>query len=145
MDITYPIPPSKTRDGEVKHPYFSFQVPGQAGTTEFQWQIHPVENGSLRYTLVRIPQSGAADGQGSEVQKVEVEAIYYHIGVGASLSLPYSEGVLLLRSPSFADAGAEALVVGSMLGMLWRLRELDEDGKGKKSRFSGLKGLMKGK
>lgn len=78
------------------------------------------------------------------MQKVEIEAIYHHIGVGASLALQHSEGVLLLRPPSSANSGTEALVVGSMLGMLWRLRGLDGDGEGKKSRFSGLKSLIKG-
>ncbi|KAH8689586.1 hypothetical protein BGW36DRAFT_391171 [Talaromyces proteolyticus] len=140
MNMTYPIPPSKTRYGEIKHPYFDFEIPsqtetGETSTIEFEWQIHPVENGSLRYTLIRIPATLDT--------KPSIEAIYHHKGVATSLSLPYSEGVLFLRPTSSVNPSMDILVVGSVLGMLWRLRELNGDGK--KSRFAGLKSLMKGK
>ncbi|KAF9882859.1 hypothetical protein FE257_004945 [Aspergillus nanangensis] len=146
LEITYPIPPSKTRDGTFKHPYFTFQVPGDsnAGPSTFEWQIHPSQQGRMRYTLIRRSTSDQQQQQGSTDS--DVQAIYYHIGVGASLSLSYSEGVLLL--PAGHNSARENLVVASALGMLWRLRELqggdNKSGKGskKKSRLGAVKGLF---
>ncbi|KAL2825327.1 hypothetical protein BDW59DRAFT_161804 [Aspergillus cavernicola] len=83
--------------------------------------IHPLQDGRMRYTLVQIGsphRSFAAD----QPNPLDIVAIYHHIGVGAALSLPYSEGVLLV-SPGM-NPKLEAMVVGSALGMLWRLREL---------------------
>lgn len=117
LEVTYPIPPSTTRKGIFKHPYFSFHIPGESSTLE--WQIHPSQQGRMRYTLVR---HAASDQRQQQVGDSDIQAIYYHIGVGASLSLLYSEGVLLL--PTVQDSVRESLIVASALGMLRRLREL---------------------
>ncbi|KAB8201202.1 hypothetical protein BDV34DRAFT_237794 [Aspergillus parasiticus] len=121
MATSYPIPSSETRDGIFKQPYFTFQVPSEDGEkkTTFEWQIHPLHTGRMRYTLVRVPSrhQGIADPD-----PLDIVAIYHHIGVGASLSLPYSEGILLV--PHGMNHKTETMVVASALGMLWRLREL---------------------
>ncbi|KAJ5971470.1 uncharacterized protein N7479_001388 [Penicillium vulpinum] len=124
ISTTYPISASSTRTGIVKHPYFTFKVPdGDNDPTTFQWQIHPSKHGRLRYTLVRNPVSQQEGSSSADIQ-----AVYYHIGLDDSFSLPHSEGMLLLP-PSQSSAG-ESIVVASTLGMLWRLRELHR-GKGK--------------
>ncbi|KAJ5371681.1 hypothetical protein N7517_003687 [Penicillium concentricum] len=119
LDVTYPITPSSTRTGTVKHPYFTFEVPDDDDkSTVFQWQIHPVQHGRLRYTLVRNPeQSGSPD----------IQAVYYHLRLDDSFALPYSEGMLLLPA---LQSSEESVVVTSAIAMLWRLREL-HTGKGK--------------
>ncbi|KAL4895181.1 hypothetical protein BDV59DRAFT_174607 [Aspergillus ambiguus] len=119
MTSSYPISASETREGTFKHPYFSFSVPREPGMPTFQWQIHPVEHGPLRYTLVCIPPEGAATGES------QVQAIYHHIGLGVSLSQPHSEGVLLL-APS-TSAATSAIIVATALAMLWELRRLDSE------------------
>ncbi|KAE8315871.1 hypothetical protein BDV41DRAFT_529398 [Aspergillus transmontanensis] len=121
MATSYPIPSLETRDGIFKQPYFTFQIPSEDGEkkTTFEWQVHPLHTGRMRYTLVRVPSRhhGIADPD-----PLDIVAIYHHIGVGASLSLPYSEGILLV--PHGMNHKTEAMVVGSALGMLWRLRKL---------------------
>jgi hypothetical protein len=149
MSLSYPIPPTTIKDGfrrkVLKHPYFAFQIPGQADAS-LEWQIHPTLHGRLRYSLVRIPQaqSSAAPAGPGEPSENDVLAIYHHIGEGVSLPLPYSEGVLLL--PPDMDAATEAIVVASVLGMLWQLRQLCRTGKGigpvSKSPSKGRFGLM---
>lgn len=148
MGISYPIAPSKTKAGTFKHPYFTFHVPlsEESGLETFQWQIYPVEHGPLRYTFVRIPPAtqGGTGLTSSDGGRAEILAIYHHIGLGASLSQEYSEGVLLL--PDSTRPVPETLVVGSLLGMLWRLRELgSEKGKEKKYSFGSVKNMLKGK
>ncbi|PKY02391.1 hypothetical protein P168DRAFT_320930 [Aspergillus campestris IBT 28561] len=125
----------------LQTPYFSFRIPDDSST--FEWQIHPSQQGRMRYTLVR---RAASDQQQQQVSDSDIQAIYYHIGVGTSLSLSYSEGVLLL--PTGQDSVRESLVVASALAMLRRLRELhggnDKRGTGtkKKSRLGAMKGLF---
>ncbi|KKK12322.1 hypothetical protein AOCH_002822 [Aspergillus ochraceoroseus] len=144
--ISYPIAPSQTRKGEFKHPYFTFTQ----GESFLQWQIHPAQHGRLRYTLVKIPSQGplgqAADDAATNPDTLETLAIYQHIGVGApSLSLSYSEGILLLPLGEDTGRETEALVVGSALGMLWQLRELHGGGKRKKDggkKFGSLKSFL---
>lgn len=146
MGVTHPIAPSETRVGTITHPYFTFEVPGVFGPTVFQWQIHPKENGPLRYTLVAVSPSELEQLQLQHPQEgpttAKIRAIYHHIGLGASLSQSYSEGVLLL--PPLPPRGAEedggksndddaseweGVIVASLLTMLWRLRKID-GGKG---------------
>jgi hypothetical protein len=99
----------------------------------------------LRYTLVRNPVSQ------EKFSSPDIQAIYYHVRLDDSLSLPYSEGMLLL--PISRSSVEESIVVASALGMLWRLRDLHR-GKGKigkvgktenKSQLSSLKRLFRKK
>ncbi|KAB5580025.1 hypothetical protein GE09DRAFT_423074 [Coniochaeta sp. 2T2.1] len=117
--MSFPIPDSITKAGISRNPYFGFVLPGRGGRT-YQWEIHPVEHGPLRYTLVSVD---GADGS----QKTE-EAIYHHMGLGASLStIQYSEGILLL--PPCRDSALEGVVVASLLGLLWRVRAMGDNGR----------------
>lgn len=135
VGVSYPIPASVTRVGTIAHPYFTFEVPGVFGQTVFQWQIHPKENGSLRYTLMAIPTRQEETEQvAGEAKQAEAEtrAIYHHIGLGASLSQGYSEGVLHLPSRTEgSQSESEGVIIASLLTMLWRLRNID-GGKGSK-------------
>ncbi|KAF7180249.1 hypothetical protein CNMCM7691_009416 [Aspergillus felis] len=122
VSVSYPIPPSETKVGTVKHPYFHFQMPFESKMAQFEWQTHPVEHGPLRYTLVRMPGEEATDESSTEPE-VDVHAIYHHIGLGVSMNVSHSEGVLLL--PPCTDPKSEAMIVASVLGMLRRVRGLD--------------------
>ncbi|KAF4238185.1 hypothetical protein CNMCM8980_002159 [Aspergillus fumigatiaffinis] len=145
VSISYPAVPSETRNAphQAPLPYFQVKVAAEPSTSE--WQTHSHHHGRLRYTLVRLP----AQDQSADACREEVLAIYNHVGVDSSMSLPYSEGVLLL--PPRADPRMEAMVVASLLTMLWRLRALSGGERGKrgagvtesmKKRVDSLKGLL---
>ncbi|ROW15815.1 hypothetical protein VPNG_02495 [Cytospora leucostoma] len=156
---SYPLRPTVTRLGSSRNPWFTFTVPGAPplgggddGRT-LQWQVHPAEHGLLRYTLVELPRGRAADemwwedssrkddgaildekvGGGPAFSAAvdgnehRIRAIYHNVGLGFSLAQPFSEGALLLQDGM--DPEFEAVVVASLLGMLWRAR-----GEGRKSR-----------
>ncbi|KAF4201068.1 hypothetical protein CNMCM8927_002051 [Aspergillus lentulus] len=145
VSMSYPTVPSELRNAPHQAPLPYFQVKVAAETSTWEWQTHAHHHGRLRYTLVRLPvQDQSADACGDEVL-----AIYNHVGVGASVSLPYSEGVLLL--PPRTDPRMEAMVVASLLTMLWRLRDLSGGAGGKrgagvaetmKKRVDSLKGFL---
>jgi hypothetical protein len=144
MSISYPIEPLTWSKSVFVHPYFAFQSPDDEGSY-FEWQMHPVPHGRLRYTLVRVPRvkpsnSSAQPGIPSDDN---ILAIYHHIGDGVSLPLPYSEGVLLLSDMNLTT---ELMVVASVFGMLEQLRRLSKTGKGidatKKSGLGFVKGLL---
>ncbi|KAK7749571.1 hypothetical protein SLS53_000147 [Cytospora paraplurivora] len=153
---SYPLRPTVTRLGSSRNPWFTFTVPGGAleGDRTLQWQVHPVEHGLLRYTLVEMPrragprvdemwwEDGSADGSRTRDGRKDgepsfsaavdgnehlIRAIYHNVGLGFSLAQPFSEGALLLEDGM--DPEFEAVVVASLLGMLWRAR-----GEGRKSR-----------
>jgi hypothetical protein len=147
MSTSYPIPPTTWKKKVYAHPYFAFQIPGEKGTA-LEWQIHPVSQGRLRYTLVRIPL-GQETGDAATpkvLSDADILAIYHHIGDTISFPLPASEGVLLI-SPDM-DSATEAIVVASALAFLWKLRLLckTEKGTGSDSRVSkkGGIGFIKG-
>lgn len=91
----------------------------------YQWQIHPVEHGPLQYTLVELP-SPAQDASAIEPENQHrIRAIYHNVGVGTSLVQPFSEGVLLLPAhKKDMDADLEILVVTSLIGLLWKARQV---------------------
>jgi hypothetical protein len=123
MSTSYLIPPTTWKKKVYAHPYFGFQFPGENGNF-LEWQIHPVSQGRLRYTLVRNPRAqGTGDGATPIIPLNEdILAIYHHIGDTISFPLPVSEGVLLVSSDM--DSATEAIAVASALGMLWKLRLL---------------------
>ncbi|OIW34698.1 hypothetical protein CONLIGDRAFT_709987 [Coniochaeta ligniaria NRRL 30616] len=128
VQMSFPIPDSPTKAGISRNPYFSFSLPGS--TAIFQWQIHPVEHGPLRYTLVAIdPGSSPRDGAAQSGEKVQ--AIYHHIGLGTSLStMQHSEGILLLPPCRDGQESAqEGVIVASLLGLLWRVRGMGDRGR----------------
>lgn len=148
MSMSYPVTPLTWKKTVYMHPYFAFQPPGEdKAYLYFEWQMHPVPHGRLRYTLVRVPRGPSADSPGKPgiPSDHDILAIYHHIGDGVSLPLPYSEGVLLLSADM--NPVTEAIVVASVYGMLGQLRRLSNAGKGsvgsKKSKNGGV-GFIKG-
>ncbi|KAJ0425220.1 hypothetical protein BJY00DRAFT_274990 [Aspergillus carlsbadensis] len=149
LETTYPIAPSRTKFGTIPHPFFHHPLSSGSRLAQLRWEIHPVEDGPLRYTLTRsalrtpaLPEQFGAD---SAISGPSVEAIYHHVGLGLSLSQAHSEGVLLMRPGT--DPRAEAVYVASVLAMLWRLRRLDaagNEGVGGKSWLGSAKRLLKG-
>ncbi|KAL2826932.1 hypothetical protein BJY01DRAFT_255848 [Aspergillus pseudoustus] len=140
LQTTYPIPPSQTALGPISHPYFDYDLTSRPELAQLRWEIHPVEDGPLRYTLTRSPLGDP----GQSEPDTNIQAIYHHNGLGVSLSQTYSEGVLLL--PLVVDPRSEAIYVASVLGMLWRLRRLDgagNEGGGQKRRLDAVKKLFK--
>lgn len=124
MVTSFPIPPTIRQHHSIPHPYFTIYRPGPVDSAEpiLQWQVHPVQDGALRYTLVRTANDtvhsddAAADSQ-------EVKAIYHHIGLGESLSQNHSEGILLLPEPVGRENSAwEGAVIASLLGLLFQVR-----------------------
>lgn len=147
MSTSYFIPPTTWKKKVYVHPYFGFQFPGENGDF-LEWQIHPVSQGRLRYTLVRNPQAqGTGDGATPIISPDEdILAIYHHVGDTISLPLPASEGVLLVSTEM--DSTTEAIVVASALGMLWKLRLLckagESTGSNSKASKKGGLGFIKG-
>ncbi|KAJ5550466.1 hypothetical protein N7535_001593 [Penicillium sp. DV-2018c] len=144
MSISYPISPTKFDKRVFVHPYYMLRIPGDDKMT-LEWQIHPVEHGRLRYTLVRTPEvQPTVHRAGSGVPRDEdVLAIYHHVGDGVSFPLPYSEGVLLL--PPDMEPATETIVVASILAVLLQLRQLCKTGKDtKKKAFGFIKGFLGG-
>ncbi|KAL2838199.1 hypothetical protein BJX68DRAFT_249099 [Aspergillus pseudodeflectus] len=149
LETTYPIPPSRTKFGTISHPYFHYPLSSGSSLAQLRWEIHPVEDGPLRYTLTRsaLGPSAVFEQYGGEpgLSGAKIEAIYHHVGLGLSLSQAYSEGVLLL-SPG-TDPRAEAVYVASVLAMLWRLRRIDaagNEGVSRKSWLGSAKRLFRG-
>lgn len=132
---SFPFPATISRYGSSRHPWFTFTVPSLLDDERtFQWQAHPVEHGLLRYTLVEIPDIIASsatsnddpDGKSPPFSAAKegnenlIRAIYHNVGLGFCLSQPYSEGALLIQND--LDPELEALIVASLLGLLWRVR-----------------------
>jgi hypothetical protein len=143
VSISYPVVPSQTGSASQQAPLPYFRV--TVGSSIWEWQTQQHHHGRLRYTLVRLP----AQDQSADAGREEILAIYNHVGMEASVTLPYSEGVLLLPSP--ANPRTETMVVASLLTMLWRLRDLSGEAGGKqggkvtesmKKRFGSLGGLL---
>ncbi|KAH8905304.1 hypothetical protein BR93DRAFT_780754 [Coniochaeta sp. PMI_546] len=137
VQMSFPIPDSMTKAGVSRNPYFSFSLPGSY--TTLQWQIHPVEDGPLRYTLV------AMNPGEDEAQSEKVQAIYHHMGLGTSLStMQHSEGILLLPPcQDGQDSAQEAVIVASLLGLLWRVRGMG--GTGRRTSEGGRRNSLFGK
>lgn len=135
VTTSFPISATISRFGSSRHPWFTFTVPSLLDDERtFQWQVHPVEHGLLRYTLVEIPtttlpagshdedlaEKGIPFSAAKEENDKSIRAIYHNVGLGFCLSQPYSEGALLLQKDF--DPELEALIVASLLGLLWRVR-----------------------
>ncbi|KAJ9164768.1 hypothetical protein NKR19_g1003 [Coniochaeta hoffmannii] len=126
VQMSLPIPDSITKVGISRNPYFSFSLPG--AVTALQWQIHPVEHGPLRYTLVAVDSASATEAPAAPAGQ-KVQAIYHHMGLGTSLStMQHSEGILLLPASS-QDGTQECVIVASLLGALWRMRGMAPPGR----------------
>jgi hypothetical protein len=142
VQMSSPIPDSITKVGISRNPYFSFSLPGSTAT--LQWQIHPIEHGPLRYTLVATDSRSVAEA-GAAPAGQKVQAIYHHMGLGTSLStMQHSEGILLLPPcHDGQDSAQEGVVVASLLGSLWRMRGMAPPGR--KASEGGAKKSLFGK
>ncbi|POS79794.1 hypothetical protein DHEL01_v201799 [Diaporthe helianthi] len=120
-----PIVTGVTTEAQLGYPAPWFTITSTNSPTSYQWQIHPVEHGPLRYTLIELP---LADHDVSAVQPESqhlIKAIYHNVGVGSSMGQPFSEGVLLLPAGKIMDAEFEAVVVTSLIGLLWKVRGME--------------------
>lgn len=162
---SFPMEPTVSRFGSSRNAWFTFTVPSLLDEEKtLQWQVHPVEHGLLRYTLVELGVDPSGDAAGVDAAKDEdnwweettveskgkdggeakeelpysaavekneqrIRAIYHNVGLGFSLSQPFSEGALLLQND--LDPELEAIIVASLLGLLWRAR--GEDSKPRKN------------
>lgn len=144
VKTSFPMSPTVSRFGSSRHPWFTFTVPSLLDEERtFQWQIHHVEHGLLRYTLVEIPGTAFSPATrednldpkdipfsaATEGNEGLIRAIYHNVGLGFCLSQPYSEGAVLLQND--LDPELEALIIASLLGLLWRVR--NEENRPRKS------------
>lgn len=125
VSTTYPLPSLKTNVGALHFPYFRFSLPGN--TAVYEWQIHPLDHGTLRYTLAELEDETSSRIDAAEGQDVNIKAIYHHVGYHGSLFLQQSEGVLLLPElDRETDNGLlESVIVSSLVGLLWRIRGME--------------------
>ncbi|KAG6010345.1 hypothetical protein E4U21_006909 [Claviceps maximensis] len=127
ISTTYPLQRHKTNAGVIRFPYFGFSLDDDDdASVRYEWQIHPLDHGTLRYTLFQMRShlltGGAAPSQQQE-QNAEIVAVYHHLGHDGSLFQPTSEGVLLLpRLEVDTSLLLEAVTVASLVGLLWRIR-----------------------
>ncbi|KAK9421362.1 hypothetical protein SUNI508_05900 [Seiridium unicorne] len=121
MSTFYPIAESTRGKQTIKHPFFTMTTAkaDNERPVKLEWQIDPVKDGMLRYTLV----------EQDEHSGTTVYAIYHHKGWAVSLSLPYSDGILLLPETN-RDIHFEGIVVASLLVLLAQLRILSVHGRG---------------
>ncbi|KAI8221659.1 hypothetical protein K4K54_007520 [Colletotrichum sp. SAR 10_86] len=110
-------------DGEVRY-LVDFQEDAKEKTVVVErrvpthnGEIVSIEHGALRYTLVDTSVE-PTDG------KPVVHAIYHHAGIAFALPHDYSEGVLLLSGD--LNDEAEALAVTTLLGLLERVRQVNQ-------------------
>lgn len=154
MSTSFPIPPSnRQKHNNTRNPFFTIYRPGEAelSTPILQWQIRPVSDGPLRYTLVDLAAAEAVRGmplaENPTESRPDIKAIYHHVGLVDSLEQDHSEGILLLPEPVGRENAAwEGAVIASLLGLLAQVRTTTTDGKPKlaRSRTRGWSLLKKG-
>lgn len=135
VTTSFPLAPTISKFGSSRNAWFTFTIPSLLDDERtLQWQVHPVEHGLLRYALVELPLGTPATSPinaehaggkppfsaTEEENQHRIRAIYHNVGLGFSFSQPFSEGALLLQND--LDAEVEALIVASLLGILWRVR-----------------------
>lgn len=132
---SFPVTPTMSKFGSSRNAWFTFTVPSLLDEERtLQWQMHSAELGMLRYTLVEIPRGipvSTTSNDSAEEQKAPfsaadpknvhlIRAIYHNVGLGFSLSQPFSEGALLVQNDF--DPELEAVVLASLVGVLWTVR-----------------------
>lgn len=122
VTMSHHIPPVTTTETTEACPVPWFTVTSTELPTSYQWQVHPVEHGPLRYTLIELPSPGHGASAVEPQNQHRIKAIYHNVGVGTSLVQPFSEGVLLLPANKNMDADLETVVLTSLMGLLWRAR-----------------------
>ncbi|KAG6023177.1 hypothetical protein E4U40_004108 [Claviceps sp. LM458 group G5] len=132
ISATYPLQSVHSKAGILRFPFFAFSL--DENSIGYEWQIHPLDHGMLRYTLFQLPSHSPASGGNvappREYPDAETIAIYHHLGHENSLFRPTSEGVLLLPGPEMSPL-LEMVTVASLLVLLWRIRSTAREGLGK--------------
>lgn len=128
----YPLPDVQTHKTRFSFPYFEILLPH--GTKLYQWQIHPVDDGPLRYTLVSRDRNSMHTAlPAGHRDEDSVVAVYYHVGQVSSLFTSHSEGILLLPECGGLSL-PEQTIVASLVGVLFRVRSMrraiDRQGQG---------------
>ncbi|KAF4953211.1 hypothetical protein FGADI_6186 [Fusarium gaditjirri] len=111
---SYPLPEKETKKSIVRYPYMSMSGNHELSEAlRFDWQVHPVEKGPLRYELVDLDRRDEGDGS--------ILAIYHHHGFESELPTSYSHGVLLL--PNDSAPLFDITVVSSLMALLAKIRK----------------------
>ncbi|KAG6113295.1 hypothetical protein E4U14_001772 [Claviceps sp. LM454 group G7] len=135
ISATYPLQSVHSKAGIIRFPFFAFSLDEKSIC--YEWQIHPLDHGMLRYTLFQLPSHYHASGGNvappREYPDAETIAIYHHLGHENSLFRPTSEGVLLLPGPEM-PALLEMVTVASLLVLLWKIRDTAREGLEKEPR-----------
>ncbi|KAG6112940.1 hypothetical protein E4U13_004057 [Claviceps humidiphila] len=135
ISATYPLQSVHSKAGIIRFPFFAFSLDEKSIC--YEWQIHPLDHGMLRYTLFQLPSHPPASGGNvappREYPDAETIAIYHHLGHENSLFRPTSEGVLLLPGPEM-PALLEMVTVASLLVLLWKIRDTAREGPEKEPR-----------
>ncbi|OAQ66311.1 hypothetical protein VFPPC_14322 [Pochonia chlamydosporia 170] len=136
VTTTYPLPSLETNVGALHFPYFRFSLPNESAI--YEWQIHPLDYGTLRYTLLQLNDDKPGEETSPVSRDSNIKAIYHHIGYHGSLFVPQSEGVLLVpENFTEEDVRLESVIVSSLVGLLWRIRGMEI--KEKEPKVSGKK------
>ncbi|KAG5961588.1 hypothetical protein E4U58_004189 [Claviceps cyperi] len=129
ISATYPLQSVRSKAGIIRFPFFAFSLDEKC--IHYEWQIHPLDHGMLRYTLFQLPShppvSGGNVAPPREYPDAETIAIYHHLGQENSLFRRTSEGVLLLPGPEM-PALLEMVTVASLLVLLWKIRDTAREG-----------------
>lgn len=100
------------------------------------WEKKEKEKRSRKASRGRERSSSGAPFSASERKNEHlIRAIYTNVGLGFCLSQPFSEGALLLQND--LDPELEAVVVASLLGLLWRARGEESKPRRKNSKSEG--------
>ncbi|KAL2279247.1 hypothetical protein FJTKL_13615 [Diaporthe vaccinii] len=120
--MSHQVPPITTGAPTESCPGPWFTITSTESPTSYQWQVHPVEPGPLRYTLIELPSPGHDASAVEPENQHRHRALYHNVGVGTSLVQPFSEGVLLLPAHKEMDADLDIVVLTSLIGLLWKAR-----------------------
>ncbi|WZH49622.1 uncharacterized protein QYS62_010825 [Fusarium acuminatum] len=117
-ESNYPLPDKETKKQLIRYPYLTMSSKSADNETQLsglEWQVHPVDNGPLRYELVDPEQKRQDNGDNS------IRAIYHHHGFENDLPTSYSHGILLL--PFDSSPLLDITVVSSLLVLLSTVRK----------------------
>ncbi|KAF4959280.1 hypothetical protein FSARC_10797 [Fusarium sarcochroum] len=131
-ELSYPLPDKHTKKAHIRYPYltvFTKSTSDQVGPVHLQWQVHPLQDGPLRYELVDLQRRSRGHDSESSIL-----AIYHHLGFESELPTSYSHGALLV--PSNSTSAFEVKIVSSLIGVLSSVRQ--QSAFEKKSRIKSL-------
>ncbi|KAM0230291.1 hypothetical protein ACHAPO_009284 [Fusarium lateritium] len=117
--LTFPLTEKHMKKEIIRYPYLAFNDDifrnNYAERSQYEWQVHPVKKGALRYELVNFGEKRSEDRDHS------ILAIYHHHGFEDDLPTTHSHGFLLLPSTSTSEFDISAL--SSLLALLSAVRQ----------------------